>query len=80
MTRSRSKPAAPAAKKPATPVTVPAAAPAADPTPDTAPDTVLDVADCEAQRDAMLRDVYALNADQLEHLAYCTRVLEQHRA
>lgn len=33
------------------------------------------VADCAAQRDALLRDVYALTADQLEHLAYCTRVL-----
>ena len=38
------------------------------------------VADCEAQRDRLLRDVFALNADQLEHLAYCTRQLETHGA
>ena len=83
MTRSR-KPAAPAVKKAATPTVVAAAAPAPAVVADLPPQTALEVADlvadCETQRDALLRDVYALTADQLEHLAYCTRVLEQHRA
>jgi len=79
MTRSR-KPAAPVAKKAAAPAVVPAAAPAPDLPPQTALEVADLVADAETQRDALLRDVYNLNAEQLEHLAYCTRVLEQHRA
>jgi hypothetical protein len=79
MTRRPAKPAA--AVKAATPAVAAAPTPPALEVPDAAPLDVADlVADCERQRDGLLRDVYALTADQLEHLAYCTRILEQHRA
>lgn len=81
MTRPRNKPAAvkkaaPPAAKPDTP---PAALAPADPT-NPLDLEVPDVAAAAAERDALLRDVYALNADQLEQLAYVTRVLEDNTA
>ncbi len=80
--RNPAKAAAPAKKKiaPPAPAQPSAPAPAAE-LPTTEPlDVAALVADCEAQRDRLLRDVFALNADQLEHLAYCTRQLETHGA
>jgi hypothetical protein len=79
--RNPAKAAAPAKKiAPPAPAQPSAPAPAAE-LPTTEPlDVAALVADCEAQRDRLLRDVFALNADQLEHLAYCTRQLETHGA
>lgn len=82
MTRRNPAEAAAPAKKiaPPAPAQPSAPAPAAE-LPTTEPlDVAALVADCEAQRDRLLRDVFALNADQLEHLAYCTRQLETHGA
>ncbi len=79
--RNPAKAAAPAKKiAPPAPAQPSSPAPAAE-LPTTEPlDVAALVADCEAQRDRLLRDVFALNADQLEHLAYCTRQLETHGA